>query len=322
MADNKKETQKALSKAFPKTEEGLAQLVHAQLYFKYITLYIYHMKKGVNNFLPEPDELFLPDDPEFETVDEMVRTYVNRTGALGGSSDTSVYHAKVLRLEDAEQLVTMKEDLNLGELPKSIIPYEHARKILFENPENVAVIDCVCRTLRGDKGCYPRSVCILIGEPWVSWALEREKHLNGRRITQDEALRILREEHERGHVHAAFFKDAAAGRMYHICNCCPCCCTALHTQNYIGAPMFGGSGYVAEIDRDKCTKCGACVENCNFKAISQNDEGIVAVDESICKGCEGCVGKCPSEAISLKLLDESVLAPLDLKIVKEKYGAK
>ncbi|MGI5984692.1 MAG: 4Fe-4S binding protein [Clostridiales bacterium] len=322
MADKKKETQRALAKAFPKTEEGIAQLLHAQLYFKYITLYIYHMKQAVNNFLPEPDELFLPEDPEFETVNEMVRTVVNRTGALGASSDTSVYHAKVLRLEDAEQLVTIKEDLDLGELPKSIMPYEHARRILFENPENIAVIDCVCRTLRGEKGCSPRSVCILIGEPWVSWALEREKHLNGRRITQEEALAILRDQHERGHVHAGFFKDAAAGRMYHICNCCPCCCTALHTQNYIGAPMFGGSGYVAEIDRDKCIKCGVCVDACNFKAVSQSDDGMITVDESLCKGCEGCVGKCQSNAITLKLLDESVLEPLDLKAVKEKYGAK
>jgi len=322
MADNKKETQRMLTKAYPKTEEGLAQLLHAQLYFKYITLYIYHMKKGVNNFLPEPDELFLPDDPEFETVDEMVKTVVNRTGMLGGSSETSVYHAKVLRLEDAEQLVTLKEDLDLGELPKSVIPYEHARKILVENPENIAVIDCVCRTLKGDKGCHPRSVCILIGDPWVSWALEREKHLNGRRITQEEALEILRDEHERGHVHAAFFKDAAAGRMYHICNCCPCCCTALHTQNYIGAPMFGGSGFAAEIDGEKCVKCGVCVEVCNFKALSQDGDGAIAVDTDACKGCEACVGKCPSGAISMKLLDGNVLEPLDIKAVKEKYGVK
>ncbi len=47
MADNRQKSQKALSKAYPNTEEGLAQLLHAQLYFKYIPLYIYHMRDGI-----------------------------------------------------------------------------------------------------------------------------------------------------------------------------------------------------------------------------------------------------------------------------------
>lgn len=312
MADRLKETQKALFKAYPKTDEGLAQFVHAQLYFKYITLYIYHLKQGLNAFLPEPEELFLPEDPEFEAVDELVKTMVNHTGALAADPDTNVYHAKVLRLEDAEQILDLHEDVDLGELPKSIIPYEHARRILIENPENIAVIDCVCRTLRGDKGCYPRDVCILIGEPWVSWVLEREKHLNGRRITQAEALKILREEHERGHVHAAFFKDATAGRMYHICNCCPCCCAALHAQNYVGAPMYAGSGFVAEIDGDKCVGCGKCAETCPFDAIELRD-GKPVVDADACHGCEACRTVCPTGAVELRALGADVLAPLELK---------
>ena len=86
--------------------------------------------------------------------------------------------------------------------------------------------------------------------------------------------------------------------------------------------MFGGSGYVAEISVEKCVKCGACVESCNFKAISQSEDGSITVDESLCKGCEGCVGKCPSSAISLKLLDESVLEPLDLKVVNGKVRSE
>lgn len=314
MSDAKKDSQRLLTKAFPRTEEGFAQLMHAQLYFQYIPLYIYHMKEGMNNFLPEPLELFLPEDPDFEAVDELVKTAVNRTASLGADPETNVYHAKVLRLEEAEQLVTLTENLDLGELPKSIIPYEHARRILIENPTNIAVIDCVCRTLMGDKGCHPRSVCILIGDPWVSWALEREKHLNGRRITQDEALQILRDEHERGHVHAAFFKDAVAGRMYHICNCCSCCCTAMHCQVYVGAPMFANSGYTAKVDAEKCTGCGACAGKCNFAAISMAGDKAV-VDNVTCMGCEACAKVCPASAIAIEPVGENML-PLDLKAIK------
>ena len=114
MSDAKRRSQKVLTKAFPKTEEGIANLLHAQLYFKYIPLYIYSMKQGLNNFLPEPEELFLPDDPEFEAVDEMVKTVVTRTGMLAADPDTNVDHAKVVTLEDAEQLVTLNEDMDLG----------------------------------------------------------------------------------------------------------------------------------------------------------------------------------------------------------------
>ncbi len=317
MSDSKRDSMKKLNKAFPRTKEGFADLLHAQLYFKYIPLYIYHMKKGLNNFMPEPLELFLPEDPEFDAVDEMVQAAVNRTGALAADPDTNAYHAKVLRLEEAEQLVSLQEDIDLGELPKSIIPYENARRIVFENPKDIAVIDCVCRTLRGDQGCYPRGVCILIGDPWVSWALEREKHLNGHRITQEEALQILRDEHERGHVHAAFFKDAAAGRLYHICNCCQCCCTALHAQNYVGAPMFAGSGFVAKIDPDTCACCEACVSACNFNAISMAG-GKAVVDPDACHGCQACRKSCSAGAISFEALGDDVLAPLDMKKLMEK----
>ncbi len=317
MADEKKASQRALSKAYPNGEAGMAQLLHAQLYFKYIPLYIWHMRDGLNRFLAEPIDNIRPVGEIYDEVDEMVKTVVNHTGAVAADPDTNVYHAKVLRLEDAEQFFTLEGDLDLGDLPKSIMPYEQARRILFENPENIAVIDCVCRTLRGEKGCCPRDVCILIGDPWVDWVTSRVPEMHPRRITQAEALEILRAAHERGDVHAGFFKDAAAGRMYHICNCCSCCCTALVAQNYINAPMFAGSGYLAQIDTEKCEKCGACVTSCNFLAISQTDDGEVHVDESLCKGCEACAGKCPSGAITFKLLDGDTLRPLDLKELKK-----
>lgn len=317
MPDELKRTQKALSKAYPRTVEGQFHFVHAQLYFKYIPLYIYHMREGINSFLAEPMENVRPAGGKYDQVEELVKVMVNHTGAGAADPETNVYHAKVLRLEDAEQFFELKDDLDLGELPKTIIPYEQARRVLIENPENIAVIDCVCRTLSGDKACGPLDVCLMIGDPWVDWIMERVPEMHPRRISQDEALKILRECHERGWVHAGFFKDAAAGRMYHICNCCPCCCTALKAQNYVGAPMFGGSGFVAEINAGKCVKCGKCAETCNFLAITQNDGDLPVVDESLCKGCQACTTACPANAISLRPLEKDVLAPLDISALKK-----
>ncbi|MEG0778284.1 MAG: 4Fe-4S binding protein [Oscillospiraceae bacterium] len=316
MADSKKESQRALAKVFPRTDEGFAALLHAQLYFKYIPLYIYYMRKSFNSYLPEPDDLIKPTGEDFDVVDELVKTAVNHCNSKVGAVATNTYHAKVMRLEDAEQVFTLTEDLNLGELPKTIMPYEVARNAVIDNPERIAVIDCVCRNARGDKGCQPRDVCIIIGEPWVSWCLERDKHMNGRLINQQEALEILHACHERGNVHAAFFKDVAAGRIYSICNCCPCCCTALLSQNYLTAPMMAGSGYVAKIDKDKCGNCGLCEKACNFMAIYRDKDNHVQINEELCRGCEGCLTACKKEAISLELVDASVLAPLDIKALK------
>ncbi|NLV86057.1 MAG: 4Fe-4S binding protein [Clostridiales bacterium] len=314
MSQEKKRTQKLLTKAFPRTEEGLANLLHVQLYFKYIKLYIWHMRDGLNRFLPEPIDNIRPEGEKYDEVNEMVQAVVNHTGARGADPDTSVYHAKVLRLSDAEHIFEIEEDIvDLGELPKNIIPYEHARTILIENPDNIAVIDCVCRTLRGENGCHPRQVCILVGNPWVDWASEHCPEVHPRRISQKEAIQILHDCHERGDVHAAFFKDAANGRMYHICNCCSCCCTALVAQNFLGSPMYAGTGHKASIDQEKCVSCGDCVKNCNFVAISQSGDGKCVVDTSLCMGCEACASLCPSGAISLELEDGEKLAPMDLK---------
>ncbi|MEG1460572.1 MAG: 4Fe-4S binding protein [Oscillospiraceae bacterium] len=309
----RKISQRRLTKIFPRTEEGFAQLVHAQLYFGYIPLYIYYMRASFNQYLPEPDDLVKPGGIENEIVDELVKTAVNQCNSGVGSIMTNTYHAKVLRLSDAEQIVTLTEDLNLGELPKTIMPYELARNAIIDNPDRIAVIDCVCRNARGEKGCTPRDVCIIIGEPWVSWCVDRDRYMNGRLITPDEALEILRACHERGNVHAAFFKDVAAGRIYSICNCCPCCCTALLSQNYLTAPMMAGSGYISKIDQDKCVGCGLCEKACNFMAIYRDKDNKVRVNEELCRGCEGCLTACKKDAISLELVDASVLAPFDLK---------
>lgn len=311
--EQRRQSQRALAKAFPRTDEGLAHLMHAQLYFGYIPLYIYYMRSSFNKYLPEPDDLQKPEGIEFEIVDELVKTAVNDCNSKVGSLKTNSYHAKVLRLEDAEQIVTLKEDLNFGELPKTIMPYEIARDLIIQSPERIAVIDCVCRRVRGDKGCKPLDVCLVIGEPWVSWALDRDRYMNGRLITQEEALKILRECHERGNVHAGFFKDSSAGRLYSICNCCPCCCTALLSQNYLTAPMMAGSGYIAKIDKEKCINCGLCEKKCNFMAIYRDADNHVQVNEDLCRGCEGCVTACKKDAIKLELVDPSVLAPLDIK---------
>jgi tetratricopeptide (TPR) repeat protein len=53
-------------------------------------------------------------------------------------------------------------------------------------------------------------------------------------LSPAEAVEILEAEHRRGHVHAAYFKDACLDRFYVICNCCKCCCGGIDAMVSVG----------------------------------------------------------------------------------------
>ncbi len=54
----------------------------------------------------------------------------------------------------------------------------------------------------------------------------------------------------------------------------------------------------AQVDKEKCTGCEACVSACPSEAISMVDDKA-QVDPGICTDCGICVDECPVEAISM-----------------------
>ena len=58
------------------------------------------------------------------------------------------------------------------------------------------------------------------------------------------------------------------------------------------------SGVIAEIDQDKCTKCGKCKEVCRFDAISIINTQY-RVNSLDCEGCSYCSRVCPVMAINM-----------------------
>ena len=55
----------------------------------------------------------------------------------------------------------------------------------------------------------------------------------------------------------------------------------------------------AKIDKEKCTGCESCVEECPSEAITMVNEKA-QIDADACVDCGVCVEACPSEAISLE----------------------
>lgn len=222
------------------------------------------------------------------------------------------YHGKVVPIEEAINLVTIQEEIIIKDL-EPVIPYTRAKDIIMKNPDRIIALDCPCRSSRADP-CYPLDVCLIIGDPFVSFILEHQPE-KSRLISSREAMDILQAEHERGHVHHAFFKDAMLNRFYAICNCCACCCGAFQAHRN-GTPMLTASGYTAEINLDLCEGCGICQEYCQFSAI-QMLEGKAHIDHEACFGCGVCVDKCQNNAVTFNR-DPQKGIPLEIeKLMKE-----
>jgi NAD-dependent dihydropyrimidine dehydrogenase PreA subunit len=241
------------------------------------------------------------------------------TSSNPSSGIANTYHGKVVPLETARQLVTVNKEIVVEDL-EHVIPYPTARALILQNPDHIVALDCPCRVARAEP-CLPLDVCLLVGEPFASFVIEHHPQ-RAHWVTAEQAVQILKEEDQRGHVHHAFFKDAMLGRFYAICNCCSCCCGAIQAHRN-GTPMLASSGYIAKVDPDLCTGCETCTGYCQFHAISLSSNFTAQVDEVACMGCGVCTGKCPNGALSLQRLPEKGM-PLEidrlmLQAVQVKY---
>ena len=247
--------------------------------------------------------------PLVRTVSRLLPSRNGSPDDSGSSTFADAYHGKVLPLEAARQLVTVQEDINLTDL-EQILPYTKARDIVLRNPDHIVALECPCRASR-PAPCTPLDICLIIGEPFAGFVHEKNPR-RSRWITQQEAEDILCAEHQRGHVHHAFFKDAMLGRFYAICNCCSCCCGAMRAWRN-GTPMLASSGYVSQVDEMKCTGCGLCTSACPFGALSMaEDSSVSAVDLSRCMGCGVCVSRCEVDALAL-VRDPAKGEPLEIR---------
>jgi ferredoxin len=173
-----------------------------------------------------------------------------------------------------------------------ILAFEDAQKIL-QDAKTIAVTTCVCR--KSIKKCdAPLEVCLQINRG-AEYAIKRG---TGKQITLQEGLGILKQSEDAGLVHLT---ENIAGSVNAICNCCTCCCEMLR---YISKEKTKGvlapSRYLAMVDVDACTACGACADICPTGAIAQDGDQPAHVDAERCIGCGLCASACPVCAISLK----------------------
>eukprot|EP00727_Mastigamoeba_balamuthi_P006998 m51a1_g2919 hypothetical protein (421) ;mRNA; f:536027-537420 len=232
------------------------------------------------------------------------------------------YHGKVLSHEDARKIVMGDIDIARCDVGERILPYPKARElVLCAKDDEIGLLDCPCRRARAPNNCTPTQVCMIFGtfvEP-MEKLRSKEQY---RRIKRAEALQILEDEHRRGHVHTAWFKDVLNDQFFALCNCCKCCCAGIEGMNR-GISFMSSSGYTAHVSADSCVGCGLCSRTCAFGAITTQprpaEEGqpapkfakVAVVNTDKCLGCGACEVKCPKHCITLQR-DTTKPDPLDI----------
>jgi electron transport complex protein RnfB len=186
-----------------------------------------------------------------------------------------------------------------------IFPYERATEMIG-SAKSWAVRKCICRVQQRlvGKGCdHPIESCLVFAPVEGAFANSRVD----RAITQEEALRILRETEACGLVHTTGnYRDG----LGYICNCCTCCCGILRGVAEFGIPTaVAHSDFYAVVDVESCVGCGDCVERCQFGALVTPEEMCV-VDYARCVGCGACASVCPTDALRLERRPEGKTPPL------------
>ncbi|MBU0986513.1 MAG: 4Fe-4S binding protein [Proteobacteria bacterium] len=232
---------------------------------------------------------------------------------------SQTYHSKVIRLHDASKFISINRNIEIRNL-EQVLSYKHAKDIILKNSQNIVVYHCPCRGQKKDA-CQPTDVCLVVGEPFVD-LVRMFQPFRSRRISPGEALKILKEEDERGHVHTAWFKTAMLDRFFAICNCCKCCCLGMKFMAEYNMRTVLPSGYRSVI-KEACDGCGECATYCQFDAIQTvsfahngKEKRRCRVIPRKCFGCGICESKCKKGNISM-ILDAEKGIPLDIETLSQ-----
>jgi ferredoxin len=188
------------------------------------------------------------------------------------------------------RVVPVNESVSAG---MEVRPYESAADII-NNAKSWGVVDCICRkqqALIGKPCGHPLDVCMVLSEVPGSF----DQSLSIRSLTREGALATLRRAAEAGLVHSVSNNQQG---LWYICNCCTCSCGILRSMVKLGiANVIASSAFVLHVDEELCNACGACVERCQFNALTM--DMVAEVDRVRCVGCGVCTIVCPEEAMSL-----------------------
>jgi ferredoxin len=172
---------------------------------------------------------------------------------------------------------------------------------IIDRAHNIAVTKCSCRAVDGACG-EPVEVCLQLDRA-ADYSLERG---TGRKLTREEALRMLEMCEDQGLVHVAENKQ---GVGHVICNCCRDCCLNWPSVKSGVGKFVSPSRFRAVVDTGHCNGCEKCIERCFFDALQMGEGELALVDERKCMGCGVCRYACMLDAITMRVVRPQEFVP-------------
>ena len=203
--------------------------------------------------------------------------------------------------EDGKPIKIIPVDQKLEVSEEFVLPSQTVEDIINKF-DDIAVGHCFCRQRRGLLGdpCStdaPALNCFTFGKSARHTAAQGF----AKKISKDEARKIMQEAETAGLIHKAFHPGSReSSPETSICNCCKDCCDTLELWRSGTLPLINSTYHLSVIDEAACSGCGICVGWCPTDAIVLSDEDVARRDESACLGCGVCCRFCPEEAISLQ----------------------
>ncbi|MBU0989307.1 MAG: 4Fe-4S dicluster domain-containing protein [Proteobacteria bacterium] len=141
-----------------------------------------------------------------------------------------------------------------------------------------------------------------------------------RKVSKDEALKILGDSEKEGLVHMV---DNAQGQIKHTCNCCGHYCwnVGIIRRRKVLRDSLMEVYFTRRTEMEECIGCGACEEICPVDAVKMVDEKA-EVDLDWCIGCGVCGVSCPTGAIGIERRAGKDDAPKDFEHLHQKIRAE
>jgi len=210
-----------------------------------------------------------------------------------------------------QRVITVDEKVETG---NKVHTYDQVKTYIEKN-DLIAVGRCYCRhaaLLRGeDTHGMPMDTCIFFGRN-AEFGIDC---LGAKKVTQEEALKLLNECEEAGLVHQT---QNVTDEISYLCNCDRWHCYAIKItlQQPYPSKMLN-SGFEPRFDPDLCAACETCIDRCPAGALAMGDDDIPHVDLNRCFGCAVCATGCPEEAISMENKPGFEEPPKDQKALRE-----